>query len=317
MVPIQPPTPFPEQILTVAVNDSIHQILSNSKMGVWNRNTIFCIAPLRKITLDNNLHKIKDSLVDRSRWKFLTMNNSGTKLLLVQSLYSDVSMGALFEFDISSGTKTLLKDSSYNISSSRFFTSDDRCIYYCYGNNSKGILAGYYVLDIPSKNDTLLFQHESETGPLEIANGFDISPDKATLLYPIHYYSQFPIIVQYNINSKTSETLNVPLGKQFLWLRYHPSENKIVYSNYPRGSGGNFSFDTSEVGQINMQTLAKTILPVNTNTPGYCYGVGSINTFPDWSSDGNHIVYGSSPGPDREPPAFVGNASLYILKNVR
>ncbi len=84
--------------------------------------------------------------------------------------------------------------------------------------------------------------------------------------------------------------------RQLLWLRYHPSGGQILYSNYPRGAGGFTVGTDSEIGVIERAAPSKRILDVNTN-PGWM----SVSVFPNWFPDGKHIVYGSAPGPTREP----------------
>lgn len=313
------PTPPPQQpginpniILVRPRLDTLHNIAGDYKMGVWGGNKIYCTAPLREITVNQGLGVERDTILQLiGGYRFLSVNKSATKLLLVQSLYVDVVVGSLFVWDIQSGLKIKLKDSSYVISSARFLNCDQKCIYYSYGNTSKQISAGFYLLDIISGSDSLIFAYTSEVGPIEITNGFDISPDNHKLLIPLNHYYDYPRIIEFDLFTGEIETLKVNFIHQFLWLRYNPTGTKIVYSNYPKGSGGETVFDTSEVGIIDRSTLSKRVLNTNTNLGWY-----SINLFPDWSPDGEHIVYGSTKGPAIEPLGSIGYFSLYILKNV-
>jgi len=154
--------------------------------------------------------------------------------------------------------------------------------------------------------------HISEVGPSEVVNGFDVSPDGRKLLFPVNYSTQTPKAIEFDLVSRTFDTINVDFTRQMLWLRYNPvMSNQILYGNYPRGSGGYSVSDDSEIGVIEPDNSTKRVLDVNTN-PGWL----SVSLFPNWSSDGKHIVYGSAKGPAAEPPGAIGRFSLYVLKNV-
>jgi hypothetical protein len=284
----------------------------NFRMGVWLENKIFAVAPGRLLDINAQFESIKDTLVLwPGAYLFVSRNSVGSRLLTVKSQFSDVSLGRLLELDIQTLTLRLLRDSAYNVSSALYMPNQNSCIYYSYGNPSRQIPAGYYALDLSTLQDSLLFQYVSEIGPAEVTNGFGVSPDGRKLLLPITRATESPLIVEYTFSSGVRETLNVSFNRQLLWLRYHPSNGQILYSNYPRGAGGSSVATDSEIGIIDRSNLTKKVLDVNTRAGGL-----SVCVFPNWSPDGKHILYGSAPGPAQEPPGAKGAYSLYILRNV-
>lgn len=284
----------------------------NFRMGVWFWKKVFCVAPGRLLQMDDQLDIIGDSLI---LWPgpflFVSRNTDGSKLLTVKSQYIDVSIGRLSEWDASTYKLHELRDSTYNISSALYLPQERYCIYYSYGNSARHILAGYYLFDLTTSKESLLLQYVSEIGPAEVTNGFDISPDGSKLLIPINRADEPPLIVEFNLSTQRLDTLLISFDRQLLWLRYHPNGNQILYSNYPKGSGGSSVATDSEMGIIEKLTMKKRVLDVNTNPGGL-----SVSPFPNWSPDGKHIVYGSAPGPVSEPPGAKGAYSIYILRDV-
>jgi hypothetical protein len=281
------------------------------RMGTWRENVIYIGSPFRRITLNSVLGVEGDTLIYLfGRHRFIS-NFKDRRIMMVRSNYADVSSGQLVEFNDETLTLRLLRDSTYNISSAIYLPKENRCVYYAYGNSTRQVVAGYYALDLATLQDSLLFQYVSEIGPSEVVNGFDISPNGDKLLFPVNRRTERPLIVEHLFASGVRETLNVVLERQLLWLRYHPSGNQILYSNYPVGAGGHTVADDGEIGVIDHSTLSKRILDVNTNPGGL-----SVNVFPNWSPDGKHIVYGSAKGPVSEPPGALSFYSLYILRDV-
>jgi hypothetical protein len=292
------------------------------RMGVWYNEDIFCVTPLRKLTINSQNHVvtdlyIADSLVGSLNgygyrfFNYLSINKSGTKLVIVMSTYEDVSVGDLAEVDLQTWKLRVLRDSSYNISSAVYSNSDSSCIYYTYGNPGIGLRPGYYRYDFLTTKETIIFPYISEVGPAEVVNGFDISPNGEKLLVPLNHWALTPNVIEYDLNTKTVDTLRVNFKRQFLWLRYNSDATQILYSNYARGSGGSSVENNSEVGIIDMESVTKKILDVNTNPGGT-----SVNFCPNWSPDNRSIVYGSARGPLTEPPGGKEAYSLYILKNI-
>jgi hypothetical protein len=308
--------PSSEVILVRPFDDSVHPSISGSyKLGIWTGNTIYCVSPFRQLTLDQNIRVVRDTILDKyAGYRFLSADNDGGRLLAVRSQYYDVITGALFELDTRTWSRRSLRDSTYNISTACYAFSDSGIIYYSYGNSATNVQAGYYLLDPLTLQDSLLLAFESPTGNYEAANGFDVSNDSRKLTFPLHSWTQPPKILEYELRTGTLDTLPVSFQKQFLWLRYDPTGTKIVYSNYPRGSGGHSVADTSEVGVVDLRTMGKRVLAVSP-WPTTEFYLGSVSLFPDWSPDGKNICYGNTRGPHYEPPGAIGSYSLYVLTN--
>lgn len=313
---VDPPIQKVSQILQIRSSfDSLHHNLGTYTIGVWSDNKIYCSRPYREITLDGQLRATTDTIVGLF-WHvlFIAANPSGTKLLLVRSLSLDVSIGSLYERNLASGSMTLLRDSTSAVSSARYLHASNKCIYYSYGSSAIAKASGYYLYDLDSGSDSLLFAPTDSPIQGEVLNGFDISPDDRTIVYPIHSDSDVPRIAKFDLQSSVRETLAVTFSRQFVWLRYDSQGKTLLYSNYNAGAVGHSAGDTTETGIIDPATLSRRVIGVNTlNTLPYV----SVNIFPDWSSDGKSIVYSSAPGPYSEPLGTVGEFSLYVLTNVK
>jgi hypothetical protein len=304
-------------------------VSGNFYLGIHFNENLITTGPITSFTLDE-----KFSLDDENEiWKdvignfenpfgtgsYLTINNSGENILFVKSSFRDVSVGSLFEYDLTSNELIEIRDSSFNISSSVYFNNDDsKLIYYSYGNND-GLEAGYYLHNKTNNTDSLLVKHISNIGQSEMLNGFDLSSNNNMLLIPDVRASQTellpPQIIEYNLSTGRSDTLNVEFNISFarigLWLRYSPDNNQILYSNFPSGSLTETTNDDSEMGIIDRQTGEKRVLNINTNPNG---SLKSVQLAPTWSPNGNNIIYGSAPV--FFPSGAKGSYSLFVLKDV-
>jgi hypothetical protein len=299
-----------------------------NQMAVWNKDMIYTIPTMLFYRIDSNYKVIEKSgfgdqygnyipVMSGSRWNFIEINDTGTKLLLVSSKYSDVSAGSLYEFDIPSKTLTLLKDSSNFISSAKYFRgTDSRIIYYKYGWPI-GNKAGYYILDKSSGKDTLVLSHIAKNGTSETLNCFDLHPNNQTLVFAISQTEnndrRAPKLGLYNFGSNKIDTLPVAFDfyaiKIGLWLRFNSTGSKILYCSFPKGIYGDATFDDSQVGIIEFPSLNRKVLNVNTNSPWT-----SVQLAPRWGSGDRTIIYDSG---KLSNEGVVGRRHIYILKNIK
>lgn len=293
----------------------------NLAWAFWRNDFIISGNAFRRFKINESIEVIDEEIFrlnDRQLGGVLTgVNNSSTKIAYIESLISGASAGALIELDLTNLTKSYIRDSTYNISSAVYWHGDDtKLVFYSYGND-QGLQAGYYLHDKIAGADSLLLAHRSPIGPGEMLNGFDLSPDNKKLLIPDVRTTptsyQPPQIVEYDLATQQADTLEVEFDVFFvkigLWLRYSPSGDRILYSQFPQGSFGVITNDWSEMGIIELPSLNKRILDANTYEGGH-----SVQIAPTWSPYGQHIVYGS--GPVFFPEGGKGKFSLYVLKNV-
>jgi hypothetical protein len=287
-----------------------------SRCAEWiDNNQFYTVGPIRNIQTDSSFNITKDTLLAPYGSYYIESNNSGNKILFVQSKFSDVSEGALKEYDIVTGQFVELFDSTYNISSAVYYRGDDSIIYYTYGkpfyNNP-----GYFLYNRSTGESTKILEYLAQIeGPeAEMVNGFDIHPTKNILLIPAVRRARSPLIIQYNMEKKVMDTLDINFDFSFnricLWLRYNKVGDKVLYSCYPEYAGTSTTNDDSEIGIIDLTSMEKRVLDVNTNSGGT---FRSVNVFPNWSPDGRHIVYGSG---KLSIEGARGTYHLYILKNV-
>lgn len=286
----------------------------NFIMGVWYDDYVLTSQPNYRLKVDANFKVTEDTLIYEYEdvFTYISINKLSTKALGgKRRTYSYIYSCSLSEINLQDFSYRLLRDSSHNISSAVYLNDDTKCIYHSYGNTLTNKLPGFYYYDIASNKDSLLLPYISEVGPYEILNGFDVSPDNQYLLFPVHYWNNEPKIVKYDLQTKKFDTLKLKFDRQLLWLRFNNTGSKFVYSNYPVGAWGSTVGTDSEIGIVEVNSLTKRVLDVNTNK-----GWKSVNTFPSWSPDNKHIVYSSAKGPAYEPPGAKGLYRLFILKNV-
>jgi len=290
-------------------------------MGSWpRRQDLYATWPLAHLRLDNDRLALRNESVfvwEGSR-NYVEANQEGTRLLYVLSEYVDASAGALYERNLDTGEQRLLRDSTHAVSSAVYLpgSGGEKLVYYSYGSvpelNNDGPTPGYYLLDTETGTDSLLFEHRSPAGLEEIVNGFDISPDGRTLLYPLNFDNvrgtRRPKVVAYNLERGTRDTLARDFRPQLLWLRYSPDGSRFLYGIYQEEAFHSSSGRVDSIGVINLQTGARRALNTTT-TDGE-----SMDLFPRWSPSGRHVVYGSSSVAVAD--GAVGTFSLYVLKNV-
>lgn len=314
---------------TTSINEDIVQIFDatsrgrnrNYVMGAWPQGEmIYATAPLSRLQVNDNLDLVGDSVfVWEGPRLYVEANREGTRLLYVRSEFLDASVGTLYELDLATGEKRALRDSTHAISSAVYLpgSGGEKVVYYSYGSLSElgnnGPTPGYYLLDTATDEDSLIVEHRSPAGPEEIVNGFDLSPNGQTLLYPINYDnirgSRSPEVVRYDLSGATRDTLGWNFRPQLLWLRYSPSGSQLLYGIYQEEAFRSSSGRVDSIGVIDLPTGARRSL----NTRTHPEEEESMDLFPRWGPSGQHVVYGSAPVEDR---GAVGPFSLYVLKGV-
>ena len=291
-------------------------------LAEWSPGEIYTVIQLRKLTLEprTSVPFVTGEEYIGSNAMYMTKSLTENKLYTVQVAVYGESVGRLDTYDLTSREFTTIRDSSYNISSIRIRELQDGSllkVYYSYGNTDTGLEAGYYRLSETGPPDELLLAHENPNGSRETINGFDLSPDGSTLLYPVHhafvrrdvYGGPPPTLVRLNLNTGVRDTLPVTFNQQqFLWARYHPGGEKLVVSNYPRNIVGNVvrSVDLDSMYVVDLNTFHRR--PLDTRTWDQHY---TTDIFPSWSPDGNYLIYSS--GIVFPKSTTIGEYSIYTL----
>ncbi|HEY6171187.1 MAG TPA: hypothetical protein VIX80_02905 [Candidatus Kapabacteria bacterium] len=281
----------------------------NFRKSVWYKDRVFSSEPIRYFDFDDNLEVVVDSTLHYEEnsqlasfgkfWPlFMRIDKEGKRLLSVVSNKHTQSIGWIVEFSTDTLSFQILDSGEYN-SSAVYMPNDSDFVYYTYGSysntNRNPADAGYYLYNRMSGSRTFLLHHISDIGPVEMVNGFDISPDGKKLLIPSVGYERQPIVFEYNIETHVADTLPISFNTSFnrwaLWLRYNKDASKILYSNYPlfSFSEGSAANDSSEVGIIDHLTFNKKILDT-----APLYTVPWICVFPEWAFDETKIVYGAA-----------------------
>ncbi len=292
--------------------------------SVWNGNRVYCSEPSRYFVLDSNLNITADNFIgptDSSGYAIgnftLAVTPDGNRILSVSTDNIGPNFdGFLLEYNLTTGASTDLVPTDSNISSAVYFSGTDSIVYYSYGSYDTSIDppdAGYYFLDRATGKRTLLLHYISDMGPREVINGFDVSPDGKKLLIPSVSYKRKPLVIEYDLTTQQSDTLNItfddyPLG---LWLRYSHDGTKILYSYYPLEALSDEEIGgVNQVGIIDRATFAKQILiAAPDNEPTW------VTVFPQWSPDDSKIIFGCGQY-SFEPPG-VADYQLYILKSLQ
>lgn len=314
----------------VEVTDSCDGGNAQFIMGDWTGKRIYATKSVTAFSLNDSLRSVQCRELfewegDGRPINYLELSEDGTRLLVVRGFTADVSVGSLHEYDLQSGGQPkpselpTLRDSTHAVSSAIYLpgSGGEKVVYYSYGTipewNEDGPTPGYHLLDTTTGEDSLLLKHRSPAGTEEAINGFDISPDGQTLLYPLQYTNigrfKPPKVLAYDLPTGTRDTLDVNFESQFVWLRYGPEGRQVAYGTYPFGAFDTDNGRDDRIGIIDLATMEKREL----NTRTHPEEAQSMDLFPRWSPSGRHLVYGSAPVANR---GTIGNYSLYVLKNV-
>ena len=304
-------------------------LVGNYASAVWVGNDIYTGSPPRMFVLDSSAEVIRDAKLYDTNGLFdppigemcLSADSSGTRILSEQ--YTGIGR-ALWEYNSRTGsfdTILPLDQESFpitNLSNAVYYKGNpDSILFYSYGDwtdsTPQPANAGYYLYNRKTGKASLVLHYISDFGEREMVNGFDVSPDGKVLLIASTSDLRAPLFIEYNLASKTFDTLPVQwdtaVVNPALWVRYSHDGNYIVYSNYYFGafSGANV-YRPSEIGIVGRATGERQVLQTNPTTEGQWVGV-----FPQWSPDDKKIVYGSGELAI-EPAGYLSNYSLHILK---
>jgi hypothetical protein len=200
-----------------------------------------------------------------------------------------VSDGTLFERDPE-------KDSSWVIdsphaSSAVYVAGTGDLVYYSYGSytsaNPNPLDAGYYVERRSDGSKHYLLHYISPLGPAEVVNGFDVSPDGRYIFIPMTFAAATPIVVRYNIQDSSFDTIKSNFAQPKLWLRSSVTGDTLLYSNY-----SNTAIDaaplgiSSEIGLLDLSSGNQSVLDVDVDR-----GSSWSNIFPCWAYRWKTIIY--------------------------
>lgn len=311
--------------------DKFNEVIIRGKIAIYRNGSVYTVPELALTRIDNNgkVLEYQDLMnnIGYGRWLYIDGNETGSKLLLIRSRFSGKCAGSLYEYNTTNQKLTLLIDSTNYVSSARYLKGDNtKLIYYKYGKlnyNSEYvpidyINAGYYSLDLVTKEEKQIFRYVSESGLDEMINAFDIHPSNKKLLIGItkgtYFEMRTPSIGVYDISSKKLDTLNIVFEKTNrrvnLWLRYNKTATKILYSYFPHNSYGHVTNGTSEAGIIDVSTLNRKIIDLDTRDK---YSVGSVQLSVEWDSNDQRIIFCSG---QVKIDGTLGSSSLYILKTI-
>jgi len=305
-------------------------------LSEWHPGVIYTFVRLRQLNIElfdsavylasEQFYEIDPSGGDGRPISFFTKDPINNVVFFVKSniqfnLGGFRSEGQLRMYDLQADTgSVIVRDSTYNISSLRIRELSDGSllkVYYSYGNENKGLEAGYYRLSESGPPDELLLGHSNPNGSRETINGFDLSPDGSTLLYPIHhafvqgsaYGGPPPELATLHLETGATQTLPVEFNlQQFLWARYHPGGEKLVVSNYPRNIVDIEvrSIDLDSMYIVDLNDFSRTPLDTRTNTHFF-----TVDIFPDWNPDGDYLIYSSANVSRRD--FGIGTYSIYTM----
>lgn len=293
---------------------------ANLHQSVWKNNHIYCVSPLRRITIDDKFIVSKGEVLNPDRpdnrpESFVEVNYSETKLIFVSSVSSGYSLGKLFEMDINSEEIELRIDSSKMISSAKYLP-DDNIIYYCAGikdsiGNINEDSSGYYLYDRSKNESVLLLRYKTPNGIHIVINGFDIDPIIQKLLIPIDRLGYPSKLISFDYINNVIDTLPVEFptteGNNCLWVRYSHSGNYITYCTYIESAISLGSYPISEIGIVNMNNYSKKVLFVQPYTESHL-----LTIFPSFTPNDSSIVYSAAAIHD----GWVGLYALRILKTL-
>jgi len=289
----------------------------------WHDSVINYMAAenIGSLTVDENSRVIGDTAFCPFHYsgKWLERATDADRFLTIRSRFDDpiIQSGILTEYAGNIGDKQLLATIDSNISRGIYYKSGG-IIYYSYGPSFNGTTlapdAGFYFYEPSTDSVAFLLPFASELGTDEGVNGFDISPDKTTLLIHVCTKTKVPFLIEYNFLTKQKDTLLFNEFNNFkskgLWLQYSHDGKSILYNFFTSDLYRLPYFAASNAGIIDRasHTVTKLELSPDNQTPW-------VSMFPRWSPSDDRIGYVSCRY-DPQPPVldFTFWGDIFVLK---
>jgi hypothetical protein len=295
---------------------------SSYKCLCWQDSTISYMgySGFGSLTVDKNSVVIGDTgfCPEHYAGDWFEHDANSDKFLTIHPRFYDpiIKAGSLIQYTPQLGDEVLLANIDSNISRGVYYKSGS-IIYYSYGpsfsGTSLGSDAGFYLYEPSTNSTTFLLSFASELGTDETVSGFDISPDKTTLLIPVCSKTKAPFLIEFSLFTKQKDTLrfNEFLGFKSLcfWAQYSHDGKQILYNFFTPQIYGYPSYAASSTGIIDRSSLAVTKLNLEPDTQSPW-----VSMFPRWSPTDNHIGFISSRLIYSPLDGFHPSGEIFVVK---
>ncbi|GHU95524.1 hypothetical protein FACS1894156_5250 [Bacteroidia bacterium] len=260
--------------------------------ALWlNDSTLFAVSyPFARIVINKDFLIARYEKISDEFCGDIAFNPANDRIILSTFKEYDLNTCKIEEID------------TFEVASAMYYKGNDTIIY---GTS----LGEYYMYNRYTKESEYICSGTyRKIESLYSMNGFDIHPQQNKLLISVDGKDKTVLMVEYDMDIKQADTLDILFPTESaVWFRYNKTGDKILYAVCV----DKHSFVDSEIGIIDIVTMQKRVLDVNTSTIVY----GSVNINPEWSPDERHIVYTSY----RYALCFGGLSDvpdLCILKNI-